>query len=289
MPHSINGNGEAETSEENNVRHVEYLDRELTKYKKCLESMRPKEKPKICRTSSVHHLEKDNSPYTRSCDERYDIESDSNGSDDFEETYEQVPSKAPVPHCIADDRSTALNFRIQESLSVTRLSDDGGGGGDTVTQIMSKKIHSSNHPFDGAISLDHCMSISIRRLDPCDSNESFHNNESHCNDVDAAAQSEQQSIIKALFDRTRREDRTILQKYFMKWTHFTTIEKLTKRNPDRSRLQKMEIFLENITMERKKTLQKLKEINRTESMHQNASKSKAMDSSELMARKFNNK
>lgn len=274
------------------MRQVQYLDRELSKYRECLESMRPKQNHDSEYSELTPQKE-----WERKCGmvnvyEEDRIEPSASESED--EPLDLTQSALLSPKQIAlPSRENAdmvarptLKFSVQESLSVSRFDNDGNSD---VTEIMNKEIHTPNQAmeFDGTLSLDHHMSITIRRLDLNDeSNESF---QSDC-DVRNDGVSEGATIINALFDKKQRVNRILLQKYFMRWMHFTTIEKLTKRNPDQSRLRKMEIFLQNITIERKKTIEKLKAINKGETTRFTQVKPKfTTDSPELLARKFNNK
>lgn len=308
----LNGYTTAEINEQAHFRQVEYLNRELSKYKECLESLRPKSKhptsqrngERNCRVVNVFEEEIEsvsaqNLPAgSRIASEFVPLGNsggkfDAGDMDTYSESVDLVMSspavsRRPTPPFkeyaeIDTITRPALKFSIQESLSVSQPNIDGVN---TVTEIMSKEILAPNHAFDRTLSLDHHMSIFIRRLDLCDSNTSFHNGDVH----EDSGPSEKATIINALFDRKQRENRNLLQKYFMRWVHFNTIEKLTKRNPDQTRLRKMETFLQNITLERKKTLQKLKAINRVESTPYSPIKPKfTTDSPELLARKFNNK
>lgn len=297
--------------EHKNLRQVEYLDNELRKYRECLESMRPKQ----CIVSNTELMPLSNREAIEPCEEDYPsatvgvpvengIPSDmlvlTSSQDQFNDSdtdaccepphvvtnVTKVISRtvSPLTRELADDAvGPTMEFSIQESLSVTRR---GSNGDCTVTEIMNKKTLTPSQSFDGTLSLDHHMSIFIRRLDLREPGDSF-----HCSDVDNGnGVSEKASIINALFDKKQRENRSLMQKYFMRWVHFNTIEKLTKRNPDQTRLRKMETFLQNITLERKKTMEKLKAINRTEANRYSVAKPKfTAESPELLARKFNNK
>lgn len=304
----LNGYTATEVIERDNLRQVEYLNRELSKYRDRLESMRPKQKNTSSNESTPQSNNSRMCPMENVCGEvvesfaqirnvipsEFMARRESCSECEFDEiegdcdpldatrNASMAMTTPSTENAEMNDRPT-LKFSIQESLSVSRHDNDGEG---TVTEIMNKQILTPNHAFDGALSLDHHMSIFIRRLDLCESNEAPQNDgETQNNGI-----SEKTSIINALFDRKQRENRSLLQKYFMRWVHFNTIEKLTKRNPDQTRLRKMEIFLQNITLERKKTLQKLKAINRVESTHYTPAKPKfTTDSPELLARKFNNK
>lgn len=70
---------------------------------------------------------------------------------------------------------------------------------------------------------------------------------------------EQNAIVTDLFTNDIHSDtmrRNILQNVFLRWIHFTTIEKLAKENVtcNQSRIQKIETFLNNIRLEKKKQI-----------------------------------
>lgn len=70
---------------------------------------------------------------------------------------------------------------------------------------------------------------------------------------------EQSAIVSDLFTNEIQSDimrQNILQKFFLRWIHFTTIEKLSKENIicNQSRIQKIETFLNNIRLEKKKQI-----------------------------------
>lgn len=70
---------------------------------------------------------------------------------------------------------------------------------------------------------------------------------------------EQNAIVADLFTNDIHSDtmrQNILQKFFLRWIHFTTIEKLAKENIscNQSRIQKIESFLNNIRLEKKKQM-----------------------------------
>lgn len=103
-------------------------------------------------------------------------------------------------------------------------------------------------------------------------------------------------IIREVFNKTDTNNTHILQKYFLRWIHFNTIEKLKRQNPSQTRLQKMEAFLRNITLERKRALNKLRRpghilaenhgnLHRKVFVHD----STAMESPRLLMRTYNNK
>lgn len=70
---------------------------------------------------------------------------------------------------------------------------------------------------------------------------------------------EQNAIVLDLFTKDSQSDimrRNTLQKYFLRWIHFTTVERISKENIscNQSRIQKIEAFLNNIRLEKKKQL-----------------------------------
>lgn len=98
------------------------------------------------------------------------------------------------------------------------------------------------------IAVNQHMSISIKKL----SNDEKSTKDSFLID------SEGNCTITDLFNQKTQDNFLLLQKYFLRWIHFNTIEKLKRRNPAQTRLQKMEAFLHNITTERKRALNKLR-------------------------------
>lgn len=112
-------------------------------------------------------------------------------------------------------------------------------------------------------SIDQQLSILIQKININSySNETAHT--IHNDKCDEQQSIERNKIIDELFNTETKNDFIILQKYFLRWVHFTTIEKLMHRNPEQSRLQKMQAFLQNITMQRKKALNKLRQTNAIE-------------------------
>ncbi len=78
-------------------------------------------------------------------------------------------------------------------------------------------------------------------------------------DTDNQIQPEQNAIVSDLFTNNIHNDamrQNTLQKFFLKWIHFTTIEKLSKENIscNQSRIQKIETFLNNVRLEKKKQI-----------------------------------
>lgn len=105
---------------------------------------------------------------------------------------------------------------------------------------------------ESKIAVNQHMSIHIKKLstgivDKKSTYDSYMNESTEGND-----------IIRDVINKKSQDDFLILQKYFLRWVHFNTIEKLRRRNPAQTRLQKMEAFLQNITMERKRALNKLR-------------------------------
>lgn len=143
-------------------------------------------------------------------------------------------------------------------------------------------------------SIDQQLSILIQKI-----NITGYSNESKQtinNDKGDEHQSiERKNIIDELFSTDTKTDFIILQKYFLRWVHFTTIEKLMHRSPEQSRLQKMQAFLQNITVHRKKALNKLRQTNAIDSSRDEHRLDVKMqskfhpESPRLMLRKYNNK
>lgn len=145
---------------------------------------------------------------------------------------------------------------------------------------------------DSRISLDQHMSIFIRNLhlgSDVDQKGSIIVNETIASNP-LGRSTEKDSIINGLFQSHNGNDFIILQKYFLRWVHYTTIERLIRRNPEQSRLQKMQIFLQNITTERKKSLAKLRTtMNFKNNYETRKSCQHQMESPRIMMRKYNNK
>lgn len=107
-------------------------------------------------------------------------------------------------------------------------------------------------------------------------------------DSSADEHTEGSDIINQVFSKKPHDNFVQLQKYFLKWIHFTTLEKLKRRNPAQTRLQKMEAFLQNITFERKRALNKLRRPGNIVVLKRDDG-CKVMDSPRLLNRTFNNK
>lgn len=147
-----------------------------------------------------------------------------------------------------------------------------------------------NHGMnDRSIALNSHMSIQINKIHI--NNYSSTDKIESVDDCNLEQTTEGNNIINALFnEKSNRENFITLQKYFLRWIHFTTIEKLMRRNPEKTRLQKMQAFLQNITYERKKTLNKLRHSNNTND-HRLSIKMQPhqIESPRLLIRKYNNK
>lgn len=145
---------------------------------------------------------------------------------------------------------------------------------------------------ESRISLDQHMSILIRNLhlgSVVDQKGSIIVNDTFASNP-LGRSTEKDNIIIGLFHSQHENDFIILQKYFLRWVHYTTIERLIRRNPEQSRLQKMQMFLQNITTERKKTLAKLRTTMNAKNNCETRKKCQhQMESPRLMMRKYNNK
>ncbi|XP_037037996.1 calponin homology domain-containing protein DDB_G0272472 [Bradysia coprophila] len=118
------------------------------------------------------------------------------------------------------------------------------------------KMHSIEDNCDDKLLIDQNPFI-IRRLEVANQSKSTVNEPNV--DTDNYVPPEQNAIVSDLFTNDIQTDmkrQKILQKYFLKWIHFTTIERLSKENIscNQSRIQKIEAFLNNIRLEKKKQL-----------------------------------
>lgn len=145
---------------------------------------------------------------------------------------------------------------------------------------------------ESRISLDQHMSILIRNFhlkSDVDQKSSIIVNETFSSSPSGES-TEKDNIINCLFQSQNGNDFIILQKYFLRWVHYTTIERLIRRNPEQSRLQKMQMFLQNITTERKKSLAQLRTaLNVKNNKETRKNCQNKMESPRLMMRKYNNK
>lgn len=113
-------------------------------------------------------------------------------------------------------------------------------------------------------------------------------------DPDNRENIEQNTIINELFAQTASNQefkRVILQKYFLKWIHFTTMQKMTIENDNlpknASRIRKIETFLDTIRMEKKKFTRN-DPIDGVDGGDGHPKKAK-FDNPALMAKKYQNK
>lgn len=140
---------------------------------------------------------------------------------------------------------------------------------------------------ESKIAVNQHMSILIKKL----SNEIV--DEKSTRDAYMNESTEGNAIIKQVFDKQSQDNFILLQRYFLRWVHFNTIEKLKRRNPAQTRLQKMETFLQNITLERKRALNKLRRPNnlctKRDDNKISVLGSCHMESPRLLIRTYNNK
>lgn len=125
---------------------------------------------------------------------------------------------------------------------------------DNDNEHRGKRSKPTEFQCESKIEVNQQMSIFIKKL----TNET---ERQHQNMYLGMEQVEGNQIINQMLERKLPNDQTdfiLLQKCFLQWVHFTTIEKLKRRNPAQSRLQKMEAFLQNIQLERKRALNKLR-------------------------------
>lgn len=112
-----------------------------------------------------------------------------------------------------------------------------------------------------------------------------------CLDSGKKLHTEQESIIADLFQKNNESkgmQKIILQKYFLKWLRFTTIEKLSTQNmlTNESRTRKIESFLKNIRIEKKKIASR---PIFTDEVASHGESKKVQADNILMARKYHNK
>lgn len=143
---------------------------------------------------------------------------------------------------------------------------------------------------ESRIAVNQHMSILIKKL----SNEIVDTKSAVSSYMNESTEGNQ--IIKQVFDEKSHDDYILLQRYFLRWIHYNTIEKLKRRNPGQTRLQKMEAFLQNITLERKRALNRLRRpgnlcTKRDDYYDQNkiSTQSSYMESPRLLMRTYNNK
>lgn len=123
----------------------------------------------------------------------------------------------------------------------------------------ASKLHSIEDNFDESPLIDQNPFI-ITRIEVM--NQAKVQSAAHEPNIDTDNQipPEQKAIVSDLFvNDTSTADimrKNILQTFFLKWIHFTTIERLSKENIscNQSRIQKIEAFLNNIRLEKKKQI-----------------------------------
>lgn len=335
------------------------LNREIDKYKKSLENIRPKSsEPKItkivteCR--SDENLNVDIPKYEIS--ENSDVSScnvmsnglfakeeicEYNGHEESEEEHVQVHSDTPsVPSPIKSgyliDESYALNgidVDYTQENSIESESETVPPCSSTQTEFRTElkpkvQIEYPNENFELIITPTIMVNIqdTIRsnltheldysRLDFASKKTEYHRESKiavnlHISNlikklsnevVDAKSTinsyrnetTEGNEIIKQVFDKKAQDNYILLQRYFLRWVHYNTIEKLKRRNPAQNRLQKMEAFLQNITLERKRALNKLRRpghlcVKQFDDHCRNLSQNPHMESPRLLIRTYNNK
>lgn len=192
------------------------------------------------------------------------------------------PKKRSQPESIELEITPTFTLNIRETQSPDRLQVN------TTDNAEGKRVFDINK-----CAVNQQLSILVQKIDI----NSYVENSSKktTEDINGEQQSiERNRIIDELFNAQAKNDRIELQKYFLRWVHFTTIERLLRRNPEQTRLQKMQAFLQTISMERKKALTKLRQANAPETgcdEHRFAMKIQqhCTGSPRLMLRKYNNK
>lgn len=118
-------------------------------------------------------------------------------------------------------------------------------------------------------------------------NTSQRNTKHNIGDIPAEQPPEQNNIIAELFKKnvlSQRMQHSILQKYFQRWIHFTTIEKMNSQNmlTNKSRARTIETFLSHIRLEKKK-------LTAVKPARNDMAKPAVKEDPTLMAKKYNNK
>lgn len=113
-------------------------------------------------------------------------------------------------------------------------------------------------------------------------------------DDEEIANAEKNAIICELFCERNRSNFRLLQKYFLKWFHFNTMEKLSKQpssGVDQTRLKKIQKFLQTISTERKVYAHRAKtKAAQNEDKSEAAAKRRdAADDPVILARKYKSK
>lgn len=168
---------------------------------------------------------------------------------------------------------------------------------DTIRSNLTHPIDCTHHEFYAKSTEFHresqiavCQQMSIFIKKPSKEVMTVNNYNDSCFNE----HTEGSDIINQVFSKKPQENFILLQRYFLKWVHFTTIEKLKRRNPAQTRLQKMEAFLQNITLERKRAINKLRRpgnilSKRDDDCRRVTMHDPNMNSPRLLERTFNNK
>lgn len=180
-----------------------------------------------------------------------------------------------------------IQLQIEDCVSVRGAENDR-------EEVLFDETISPRKAFKGTFTLDHQLSIHIKHLSLHSSSDgqSRKVGGSYSGSTEGL---EKSAIIEHLFEHRPDENATLLRKCFLKWVHYTTIERLTRNNVDQSRVKKMEIFLRNISLERKKALRKMKEISKSgappATIVAKMKKEHELNeqSPEMLSKKFNNK
>lgn len=214
---------------------------------------------------------------------RRDVENvSSSSSTELETVFEQQPIKHEVHQSHED-----FEFVIKPSISVNIQDSIRSNSVHECDSSESEQQTKQTDFFrESRIAVNQHMSIFIKKL----SNEIV--DQKSTTDLYMDESTEGSNIIREVFDKKSQDNFLLLQKHFLRWVHFNTIEKLKRRNPAHSRLQKMEAFLQNITLERKRALNKIRRpvhvlaINKNRRM---ALHDSSMKSPRMLARTFHNK
>lgn len=135
------------------------------------------------------------------------------------------------------------------------------------------------------------VKVNIDQLKPV--RISYRNNADDYDDIGMAAE-EKDALLCEIFCEKKRANFVLLQKYFLKWFHFNTIEKLSKQGAisvNQTRLQKIQKFLQNISIERKMHAQKVKakKCSTDEKIQAAAKRRDAVEDPVILTKKYNSK
>lgn len=168
---------------------------------------------------------------------------------------------------------------------------------DTIRSNLTHPIDCTQHEFHAKSTEFHresqiavCQQMSIFIKKPSKEVMTMNNYNDSC----LNEHTEGSDIINQVFSKKPQDNFILLQRHFLKWVHFTTIEKLKRRNPAHTRLQKMEAFLQNITLERKRAMNKLRRpgnilSKRDDDTRRVTMHDPNMNAPRLLERTFNNK